>query len=292
DLIAKNGRRISVEVSTRLIREHGKVVGVQGTVRDLTVRRHTERALQSSEQKLLLHLKQTLLGVIEWNTNFEVVEWNEGAEKIFGFNRGEVLGRHASLIVPKQAKEHVDRMWRDLLSQQGGTRSTNENLRKDGRIILCEWFNTPLVDSQGRVMAVASLVQDVTERKRAEEALRISEERYRLLFERNLAGVYWTSLDGDFVDCNESFARIFGYGSRFEVLGKSSTDLYATTVERSNLLRRLQEQKTLTNVEWQGRPQEGTPIWVLENDSLVENQAKPLIQGQLVVIHRSKVARR
>ncbi|MCI0351901.1 MAG: PAS domain S-box protein, partial [Acidobacteriales bacterium] len=290
DLVAKNGRRIAVEVSTRLIQDHGRVVGVQGTVRDLTGRRHTERALQSSEQKLLLHLRQTLLGVIEWNTSFEVVDWNEGAEKIFGYSRGEALGRHGSFIVPRQAKEHVDQVWSNLLSQQGGTRSTNENVRKDGRIILSEWFNTPLVDSQGRVMAVASLVQDVTERKSAEEALRVSEERYRLLFERNLAGVYWTSLDGDFVDCNESFARIFGYDSRFEVLGKSSSDLYATSAERSELLRRLREHKTLTNLEWQGRRKDGTPIWLLENVSLVHHEELPLIQGTLVEITERKLA--
>src|SRR5262249_41118092 len=117
-----------------------------------------------------------------------------------------------------------------------------------------------------------------------------SEERYRLLFERNLAGVYWTSLDGDFVDCNESFARIFGYGSRFEVLGKSSTDLYATTVERSNLFRRLQGQKTLTNVEWQARRKAGTPIWILENVSLVQHEDMPLIQGTLVEITERKLA--
>ena len=290
DLIAKNGRRIAVEVSTRLIQDHGKVVGVQGSVRDLTMRRTAERALQSSEQKLLLHLKQTLLGVIEWNTNFEVVEWNEGAEKIFGYSRGEALGKHASLIIPRQAKEHLESVWRDLLSHKAAAHSTNENLRKDGRIILCEWFNTPLVDSQGRVMAVATLVQDVTERKRAEEALRISEERYRLLFERNLAGVYWTSLDGDFVDCNESFARIFGYASRFEVLGKSATELYASSTQRSELLHRLREQKTLTNMEWQGRRKDGTPIWLLENVSLVQHEDMPLIQGTLVEITERKLA--
>ena len=73
----------------------------------------------------------------------------------------------------------------------------SENLRKDGRLIFCEWFNSPLIDSQGQVTGVASLVQDVTVRKQAEDALRVSEERYRQLFERNLAGVYWMTFDGN-----------------------------------------------------------------------------------------------
>jgi signal transduction histidine kinase len=65
----------------------------------------------------------------------------------------------------------VDRVWRDLLSRKGGERSTNENVTKDGGTILCEWYNTPLITADGGVIGVASLVQDITERKRAEEEI-------------------------------------------------------------------------------------------------------------------------
>src|SRR6266850_2341728 len=286
----KAGTWRHVELTVTNLLTDPTVSGVVMNTRDVTERRQTERALQSSEQKLLLHLQQSLLGVIEWNTNFEIVEWNEAAEKIFGYPAAEAIGRHGSFIVPKAASERVNQVWSDLLKQRGGTRSANENVRKDGRIILCEWLNTPLVDSQGRVMAVASLVQDVTERKHAEEALRISEERYRLLFERNLAGVYWTTIDGEFVDCNETFARMFGYASRFEVLGISADELFRTASERKEYLRRLREHKTLTNLEWQSRRKDGSPIWILENVSLVEQDGNQLIQGTLIDITERKQA--
>ena len=74
------------------------------------------------------------------------------------------------------SREHVDRVWHDLLAQQGGARSTNDNITKDGRTISCEWYNTPLVDDSGRVLGVASLVQDVTERVVLEERLRQSQK--------------------------------------------------------------------------------------------------------------------
>jgi signal transduction histidine kinase len=70
----------------------------------------------------------------------------------------------------------VDRVWQDLLNQKGGVRNTNDNVTKDGQTITCEWYNTPLVDDSGRVLGVASLVQDVTERFALEERLRQSQK--------------------------------------------------------------------------------------------------------------------
>ncbi len=78
--------------------------------------------------------------------------------------------------MPPALRPHVERMGHELLAQAGGTRSTNDNLTKDGRTISCEWYNTPLVDESGQVLGVASLVQDVTERVALEERLRQSQK--------------------------------------------------------------------------------------------------------------------
>ncbi len=131
-----------------------------------------EEVLRISHQRLLLHREQSPLGVIEWNTNFEFIGWNEAAEKIFGFSQEEVIGRHITeRILPESARQAVDIIWRDLLAKTGGERSTNENITKDGRTILCEWYNTPLVDQSGSVIGVASLVDDVTERTQSEKII-------------------------------------------------------------------------------------------------------------------------
>jgi len=148
-------------------------------------------SLKKSQQKLALHLHQTPLGAIEWDLNFEVADWNLSAERIFGFNRLEAVGRHGvDLIVPESAKEYVRQLSITLLTNQGGVSSLNENIRKDGKIILCEWYNTTLVDTEGCIIGVASLVQDVTEFHSALEQLRASEERFRQLAE-NIHEVFW-----------------------------------------------------------------------------------------------------
>ncbi|MEG5060038.1 PAS domain S-box protein [Microcoleus sp. A2-C5] len=148
-------------------------------------------SLEKSQQKLALHLYQTPLGAIEWNLNFEVADWNLSAERIFGYNRLEAMGCHGvDLIVPDSAKEYVRQLSITLLTNQGGVSSINENIRKDGQIILCEWYNTTLVDADGTIIGVASLIQDITEFHSAVEQLRASEERFRQLAE-NIHEVFW-----------------------------------------------------------------------------------------------------
>lgn len=125
--------------------------------------------LAQVQQKLDFQVQQSPLAIIEWDLNFAAKEWNVAAQAIFGYSKSEAIGRHAAgLIVPASAKEEVDRVWRSLLQQAGGTRKTNQNLTKDGRTIICQWYNQPLIDRSGNVVGVASLVQDITEQKQAE----------------------------------------------------------------------------------------------------------------------------
>jgi len=115
-------------------------------------------------QRQELHFKQAPLGIIEWDTDFRVIRWNPASEKIFGFSQDEARGKTAEeLIIPDSVKGIVSEIWKKLLSSKGGNRSTNENIRKDGRIILCEWYNTTLIDEKGSVIGVSSFVEDITE---------------------------------------------------------------------------------------------------------------------------------
>jgi len=154
----------------------GAVVGLLGICRDITDRKRAEEEFRQSQLKLRTHFEHTPLAVVEWDLEFRVVAWNPSAERIFGYSREEALGQHASFIVPQQFRQHVEQVWHDLASRKGGIRSANDNVTKDGRTISCEWYNTPLVDESGRVLGVASLAQDVTERVALEERLRQSQK--------------------------------------------------------------------------------------------------------------------
>ncbi len=154
----------------------GRIIGLLGISRDITDRKRAEEEIRKSEQRLRIHAEHTPLAVIEWDLEHRVVAWNAAAESIFGFSREEATGQHASFMVPPGFRQQVEEVGKGLLAQKGGARSTNENSTKDGRTISCEWYNTPLVDESGRVLGVASLVQDVTERVALEEKLRQSQK--------------------------------------------------------------------------------------------------------------------
>ena len=207
----KDGTRIWVEIAAHTVDYEGRAARLV-SADDVTERKRAEEALRRSEQTLSLHIRQTPMACIEWNPEAEVVAWNPAAERIFGYSRQEALGRRMlPLLVPEHARPHVDDIARALLAQSGGSRSTNENRTKDGRTILCEWYNTPLVDEGGAVIGVAALAQDVTEQAQAEAALRESEEKYRLLAEGMEDVVSLHDAEGNLLYVSPSVFKLTGY---------------------------------------------------------------------------------
>ena len=179
---------------------------------EIVQRMKIEEALRESEYKLFTHLQNTPIGALSWDLNFKAVEWNPASEDIFGYTKEEALGKHVTdLILPEDMKDLVNDIFQDLIAEKGGTRSTNENITKDGRRIVCDWYNTALKDPDGRVIGLASLVNDITERKQIEEALKESERKFRLLANHTYDWEYWIGSDGKFIYLSPSCERITGY---------------------------------------------------------------------------------
>lgn len=146
--------------------------------KELDNRKKAEKELLESQHQLSSHLKNTPVGAISWDLDFTVVEWNPSAEAIFGYSRQEAIGKHVTaLILPKDLIESVNTVFQNLLSDSGkGKRSVNENITKNGRRILCEWYNTVLKTIDGKIIGVASLMNDITERKKTQEMIIQSEK--------------------------------------------------------------------------------------------------------------------
>ncbi|MGH9403810.1 MAG: PAS domain-containing protein [Terriglobia bacterium] len=147
-------------------------------------------------------------------------------------------------------------------------------------------------DTQGKVAGTFGVSRDITKRKNMEDAARASETRYRVLFERSLAGVYRSGLDGRVLDCNDTFMRAFGYESREELISMPVSTLYGSESGREPFLAALLDRKVLTNYENCLRRKDGSVFWVLENASLAEghNGDPPVIEGTFIDITEIKKA--
>ncbi|MFQ5495553.1 MAG: PAS domain S-box protein, partial [Phycisphaerae bacterium] len=170
--LRKNGSLVPVEISVGVGWQENELVAT-AVIRDVTEQRELVDRLNDALQKLQFQFERMPLAYMVWTPDFEVVEWNPAAERLFGYTKKEAIGRHAyDLIVPPEAIPAVDVTWADLLRGDKSSHSINANRRKDGSMLTCEWFNAPLLDSTGQVRGVASMTMDVTEREALESRIR------------------------------------------------------------------------------------------------------------------------
>jgi PAS domain S-box-containing protein len=150
----------------------GKPIGRVISCRDVTQQHQAIAALKQSEQRLSLHVQQTLMAVIECDPDFYIIEWNAAAERIFGFSRAEAIGQNAiALIVPAPLQPQIRQSLLAAGELKTSAISINENCTKSGQVVTCEWCSTPLIDPSGQVIGYTSLGQDITARVQAEAAL-------------------------------------------------------------------------------------------------------------------------
>ena len=215
---------------------------------------------------------------------------NKAGEQATGYTAEEIVQKSIMDLVDPALWEAAQRWLESIAAGKAPSTYTLEIRAKDGQRVWLE-ASTRLILQHGNPVGVLGLARDVTRRKHAEDALRASEARYRQLFERNLAGVFRSTVDGRFLDCNEAFARTFGYASRQEVLARTTSDLYFDPREHELATTRLKQEKFLTNCEFRLRRQDGTSVWALVNETLLEEEGEGgLVEGTILDITARKRA--
>lgn len=167
-------------------------------------------------------------------------------------------------IVAEDDRPVVGRQTAEVLSGQQVHPVEYRIRRKDGQLRWILKTVVPYRDAQGQVIAYDSLLRDITDSKQAAEALRQSEERFRLLFEDDLTGDYLAAPDGTILLCNQAFVNIFGFSSREEAVGSNLANLYVAPLSWPRFIQLLSDNKTLERYERTGRHSDGTIRHVIE----------------------------
>ncbi len=152
-----------------------------------------------------------------------------------------------------------------------------ENVERDEQVLEL------LMTIGGQIGPLIERQRAEDEKRRAEEALRASQGRYRLLFERNLAGAFRATMDGCILDCNDAVAYYLGYDSPKDLLA-CVTDIHYSAEEREAFLARLRAEKCILNSELRLQRRDGTLVWVIANASVVDDEGTELIEATIIDI--------
>jgi PAS domain S-box-containing protein len=270
--IRNDGTQIWLEVDAVSVVEDGRIVGTRSYLWDISERKLLEDQLRASRASFAAIVDQNADGILVIANDQTVLFANPAAVELLGAPLDELVGSRLEVPPAAARGSGVEKVIRTPDGDQGVA---------EMRAVTTTW------DGESAKLV---MIRDATKRKQAELTLRKSEERYRHLFESNLAGVYRSTVDGRLLDCNSAFARIYGFASREEALSYPMSKLYADPALRTTFVSCLLKTGKLINYENEGRRCDGTPVAVLENSSLVvaEDHQVAVIEGTLIDITERK----
>ncbi len=264
----KNGSEFPVQLSTSVIRDaEGRPLATVGIATDITDRRGAEEELFRSRSMLQLILDNIPQRVFWKGLDFRYLGCNQPcAQDALLEKPQDIIGRDDFELSWKEsaARYRMDDKW---VIETGRSKLNFEEpqSKPDGSPLWLRTNKVPLHDRNGRVIGVLGTYEDITESKRAEEALRASEEKYRKFFEEDLSGDYIATPEGKILACNPTFAQIFGFDSVEEALSTNAGILFPSTQAREEFLNKLRDQKMLARHEAELRRKDGRPVYVVEN---------------------------
>jgi two-component system NtrC family sensor kinase len=220
--IRKDGSHGFAETSVSLLRnDKGEIIGFRGVGRDITDRKKMEEVLRQSEERYRTILEETGDGYFETDLAGNSTFVNDAQTRLLGYSREEIIGMNFRAFTPedkvKAVFEAYNRMYK---TGEPLCDFPTEIIRKDGSHGFAETSAFPIRNDKGEIIGFRGVRRDITERKKMEEALRQSEEKYRTILEEMEDSYFEVDLGGHLTFVNNSVCRDLGY-SREELMGKS-----------------------------------------------------------------------
>jgi PAS domain S-box-containing protein len=328
----KDGSTFPVLVYTSPIVQDGKPVGLRGVAIDITdrkkieeIQRRTqqelearvqertdelsaandklkekmdhlttiEKALRESEERYRLVFEQTIIGMYRTTPDGRIIMANPAMIKMMGCSSFDEL---ANIDLEKSgfASDFPRERFKALVEKEGQVIGLESAwIKADGTTLYVRESSKAIRDENGTILYYEGTVEDITQWRQAQEALKKSESKYRGLFENILDGVYQTKPDGSILSANPALVNMLGYDSEKDLLSiKSAKNLYVNPDDRNVLTQKLDKDGELRNVEFRLRRKDGREITVLENARAIIDEKGQIshYEGVLTDITRRKQA--
>ncbi len=209
----------------------------------------------------------------------EILDFNRAGVELFGYPREEVIGMDISALYADQGEKEK---FRDEIEKAGAVKDYEMRLRrKDGTIMDCLLSSTLRLSGEGGILGYQGIIRDITEVRKAERALRASEEKFSKVFRSSPDWIAITTLsDGRFIEINEAFLNITGY-KREEVIGKTSAELnlWVAPEERLRMTDVLRERRIIRDHETVFRLKSGEIRTMLRSAEIID------LEGETCVIN-------
>jgi two-component system NtrC family sensor kinase len=263
EVLTEQGMKWDADVCITIAKGEKGGMKTYAYLRDITQRKRMEREIREATKRFEKMAEMGEDGIIVFDEDSRIEFANQMASEIMGFPRDQILGREFFSLIGKRDEEFLEEM---VMRGEGmGQKVCTEMAIKtpQGLIKETEVCIAPTQSEHGQIKTYA-YIRDITERKKFEKELKESEEKFRTLFERVQHGLFISSKEGKFVDCNQALLEMAGYEDKEEFLNIDiAKDLYVNPEDRRKFQSLTEQLGFVKDLEVEFKKKNGEKITVL-----------------------------
>jgi PAS domain S-box-containing protein len=264
---------------------HNRVISICGAIQDITERVLSERALQENEERYRAIVEDQTELICRFEKNLKLIFINGAFCRCFSRRPIELIGESFIQFVSDEDKDFVIKKLSKLGKERSIINFEHRVILPDGVLHWLQWSVRALFDKHTELVEFQGVGNDITDRKTAEELVKLSEEKYRTLFEESKDVVFVSTPDGRFIDINPSGVELFGFSAKDELVNlQNPMIIYRDNTDHDKIILELKKHGYIKEYELTMKKKNGDRIKVFETSTAVFDSQNKMI-GYRGIMH-------